>query len=901
MAPHFMLRIAPLSWERLEPLRFDETVAWADAVLELEVRLDEAARDLPDRIAPHVKGEGDDELRQTLINLRRDVFNSRTPRDPSAARRAAAKLPSELSEEIEAWLELSDRHREVRQRGTAIFRRELPQRRKVLQRLLALPEIRSGILLASPSLDEAIPRYLASDPVSPSKSARRVERSVSEYVYRTICKTSPFSTLTSVALGSFEDDVDDLLEVDPGGQGETSFSSHTRLNMAVIARVGEAILAEDEMLQALPLAISTGWSTDRRRVRYMRRQRRMGDAQAAMTLDSFDENVFFLAHSDIVEDIFALLDGGTTLAFGELCRVLHERSPQDRPRDEIQRYLRHLVRLNLLTVPILSVNIHARYPVADYSARIAELGVPWATRLAEDLLDLEQLASGYRDAGVDERRLILRDLQRGVQEMMGRLRVKDPVSPRTVLYEDTALVGTDVRAGRSAWSDGAAADLAKFARILPVFDALSPHRYMVRGFFESRYGAKGRCDDLIKFTHDFHLDVYDQYLRYAMNRRDFVDNEYQDQENWFKLQDIADLDEARRELIAQMRERYARHDGGAEMLLDDDFIDRIAAKLPPQDRDLDPRAYFAQVGDVEGNRRVILNRTYSGLSLLFSRFHHCFPEDSAGDLPSALREHLGDVTPEGAVLAEITGGYDTSNLNLHESVTPYEIVCPGEVSFRAPHEQIPIEDLFIHRDPQDGRLSLRSTRLDREVVPVYLGFLMPMALPDLQRLLLSFSRSRIAMLDLWSGTDKPLGGDEIGGHPRVRFGDLILVRQVWKTDPSNLPEGLLGAEGADRILQWRRWARRHGLPRYLFVTPDTAESEDEEANDGAMKFGKPQFVDLEDHFSLTLLDNLARRANRRLVFTEMLPGPEGLVARNADGERFVTELTLEINQKGGVR
>ena len=124
------------------------------------------------------------------------------------------------------------------------------------------------------------------------------------------------------------------------------------------------------MLDDLPVSISTGWTTDRRRVRYMRRTRRFGDASAAMTLDTFDENLFYLAHSDIVDDLFALLADGVSLPFREVREALHVVRPRERPMGEVWRYLRHLVRLNLLTVPVLTVNIHAKHPVADFAERI---------------------------------------------------------------------------------------------------------------------------------------------------------------------------------------------------------------------------------------------------------------------------------------------------------------------------------------------------------------------------------------------------------------------------------------------------------------------------------------------------------------------------------------------------
>ena len=898
LGPHFMARISPLPWERLEPLHFADTVKWDDEVLELESALGRAAQTLPDQIAELVGGEEDSRHRRDLINIRRDIFNMRPPRNADAYKGAAQKLPPLLREDVLEWLSISEAHRAVRAKGQAVFTAELSRCRRALQHILAQPSLRAGILLATPSLDEVIPRYLAANPDALSRRLRRAEKSASEYIYRTVCKTSPFSTFTAVGLGEFDSRSSGLLEIEPGVIEPTQIASHPRLNVALLSRVGDALVASDEMLDDLPVSISTGWTTDRRRVRYMRRTRRFGDASAAMTLDTFDENLFYLAHSDIVDDLFALLADGVSLPFREVREALHTARPRERPMGEVWRYLRHLVRLNLLTVPVLTVNIHAKHPVADFAERIGALGMPWAVRLQSDLMSLVALVESYADATVDERRLLLREISVESDELLKRLGVEDPESLRTVLYEDTSLAPGSVRGSLERWEKCVGADLNAIARFLPVFDSLEPHRLMVRGFFDARYKAAGRCDDLVKFMHDFHQDVYDQYLRYTANRRPFIDNEYQDQENWFKMDDVVALDDARRELIAAMKERYEAQSDDSEMVLDDEFIDRIVARLPKASQDIEPRAYFVQVGMIDGVERLVLNRTYSGMSLLFSRFHHCFSEEHRGCLADRLRTHLEEVTPPDAVLAEITGGFDTTNLNLHEVVTPYEIVCPGEVSFRPESEQIPVSDLSVVLDEENDRLILRSNRLGVEVIPVYLGFLMPMTLPETQRLLLTFSRSRIASLDLWSGTDRPLGDAELGGHPRVRFGDVVLVRRVWKTAPSHLPDNLLGSDGADRILAWRRWARKHDLPRYLFATPDSDAADDEEATDGAVRFGKPQFIDLESHFSLAILDDLAKRANQRLVFTEMLPAPEGLVAQDANGGHHVTELTVEINQKG---
>jgi hypothetical protein len=407
----------------------------------------------------------------------------------------------------------------------------------------------------------------------------------------------------------------------------------------------------------------------------------------------------------------------------------------------------------------------------------------------------------------------------------------------------------------------------------------------------------------VRFVHEFHQDFYEHFLQASMTRREFdADGEYVPQPNWLRLPELDALDAARQELIRRMRERYAALPPGAELVLDEDFVDGIAALLPELPGDLDPHCFFLQVGaDATGAPLAVLNRAYTGLTLLFSRFAHCFPATgpTGGDLASGMRAALAAVQPPGAVFAELKGGYETTNLNLHPAVTPYELVCPGDTSFRDPAEQIPVDDLVIVDDPAGNQITLRSQQLGVQVIPVYLGFLMPLGLPEVQRLLLNFSPTAMARIDLWSGTDRPLGDAPIGGHPRVRYRNLVVQRRLWKTAPDRLPQRQDGQSDADWMLGWIRWARENGLPRRVFVTPDLAPDpgkagEDPGGRPAPAGGGKPQYVDFDSFFSLTLLENTAKAASHRLVFTEMTTDQDELWLRPG-GDRYVSELTVEVD------
>jgi hypothetical protein len=146
-----------------------------------------------------------------------------------------------------------------------------------------------------------------------------------------------------------------------------------------------------------------------------------------------------------------------------------------------------------------------------------------------------------------------------------------------------------------------------------------------------------------------------------------------------RLPEVTALGEARQELIRRMS--LAADADHGDVVLDDEFVDAVAGLVPASVADFEPRSFFLQVGDDNGKPFGVINRSYSGLTLMFSRFMHCFHEAGGSvGLSAELREKLRSLQPEGAVFAEVTGGYDTTNLNLHPAITQYELVCPGDVS-----------------------------------------------------------------------------------------------------------------------------------------------------------------------------------------------------------------------------
>ncbi|GLW73242.1 hypothetical protein Kpho02_55410 [Kitasatospora phosalacinea] len=150
------------------------------------------------------------------------------------------------------------------------------------------------------------------------------------------------------------------------------------------------------------------------------------------------------------------------------------------------------------------------------------------------------------------------------------------------------------------------------------------------------------------------------------------------------------------------------------------------------------------------------------------------------------------------------------------------------------------------------------------------------SLPELLAVLISI----IACDAFKIGLDRPHA-------PRVTLDGLVLFRETWRLPPTGID---LPAK-ADRhrdYLAVRRWVSDNGLPDRAFVKfPEET---------------KPSLVDFTSPVLVLSFVNLVRRAVRSdpdavVTVSEPLPAPEESWLSDADGERYVSELRLQISRE----
>jgi hypothetical protein len=113
--------------------------------------------------------------------------------------------------------------------------------------------------------------------------------------------------------------------------------------------------------------------------------------------------------------------------------------------------------------------------------------------------------------------------------------------------------------------------------------------------------------------------------------------------------------------------------------------------------------------------------------------------------------------------------------------------------------------------------------------------------------------------------------------PRLSIDSLIVHRESWTFDPAEL--AFASASGLDRFVEARRWARRHGIPRAIFVRVPQEP--------------KPCFIDLESPVYVEILAKLVRQAPT-VKISEMLPAIGDTWLADADGQTYTSELRMAL-------
>lgn len=826
------------------------------------------------RLSEHVKkevehligGEPDTAVRRRLLDLRRALHNGRVAKATTAAGKlvkAGVEVPG-----LQSWLAASSVLDSQAVQGEELLSGYWTATESRILHEVNRSGIGATISTSSEAMGQALQRY------SSLKGKQKADalRSAGEYVLRAATRTTPYGGFTEVSVVAPEQS-----DVPRGSQPQR----HPRINIEVLATVRKMILDDPVLNRHLTVRLTDGIAFEEGRIRYVRRK--SGGNRPGGRVTQRSEDIFFLSNDLLLDVVFTMFESQESWVLEDLVQAVSGSLTEVATSEECRDYVVELLRQSFLVSTPLEFSIFEVEPLARLQRGLADLPGPEAERMIAALNrvhgQLEALADPEAGLGESARRT------RAIKEEFLELGLSPGSLPSPLVYLDT--VAVDGRAPRPSTIQASMGQhLRQLTRILPLFDILQPDKALMHGYFRARFGDSVPAGHFLEFIQEFNEDLYDVFREHShaqgrVNHR----GEPLPYLNWLDVPELNQLNAARSSLVTEFGRRFDawRQSASGTLELDDAFFSDLADQLSAK-----PGTLYSVTGqpiDQDGvDQEFMVNGFYAGHGLMMSRFLHTEEPDSATVL--SIRRYLeGRQSPE-LIFAEISGGHDSTNLNLHRQTIRHQIICPGEGLRGDPAYAIDLDDLEIRSD--HGTPILWSGRLQARIVPVYQGFLVPYALPDLQRVLLLFSPMTVPVMDLWSGVDPPLEDREISDHPRVTYGPLVLVRHVWKMQPSHVPR----RDGQDEpkwFATMDRWRQDNGLPARVFVTIDT----EPRIPDGEPGRSKPQFVDFDNPWTLAQLDRLAGKAHSRVVMVEALPDPI-TPSRTGERDRTAVELVMEV-------
>jgi thiopeptide-type bacteriocin biosynthesis protein len=639
--------------------------------------------------------------------------------------------------------------------------------RSWLRSLVARPEVREALFVASPSLDESLDVWLQAPD---SDRGIKVERTLLRYLGRMCGRATPFGLFAGCAQGSFGSST--RLEL----RARDRNRRHTRLDIDYLFALCQALCGEPDLRERLRYRPNGSLYRAAGRLRYL---------EGSITGKDRAYHLVAVEPTEYIDAALELAREGAGRA--ELAAALAAQAEVE--LGEAREFVDELISSQLL-VPDLQVRVTGPEPI---HALIAQLeSHPAARALAAVRDGLSEIDA--QPVGVPPQRY---------REVAAHLRPLPAQAELARLFQVDMLTSGD---GLSLGPKVA----AELQRAVGLLHRTTPPVDMLRDFrkdFVARYEA----------AEVPLVEVLDEESGIG-----FLRSNAPTAETSPLLEGLAfpnpdrgvDITWATREqrLLAKLTDAAAHN--RREIVLDDADVDMLTApQLPPLPDSFSAIASIVaeSAAAIDEGRFLVRLVSISGPSSvnLIGRFCHCAPE-----LEARVREEIGveeRLRPD-AIYAEVVHLPEgrTGNLVLRPVLRAWEIPFLG-ASGAPGDQQIPIHDLLVSvvRD----RIVLRSRRLGREVIPRLSSahhYSSPLNL-GIYRFLCMLQMQHVAVALTWNWGVF----DSAPFLPRVVCGRTVLALARWRLDAKRLQ-----ALDGDAAARW--WAvqeLRHelGLPRFVGV------------------------------------------------------------------------------------
>ncbi|WMJ74360.1 lantibiotic dehydratase [Cytophagaceae bacterium ABcell3] len=889
--PYALVRQATGRLENLVGLQLpDVFLKTVNDLLRTEDILAAERTEISDAVFPLVKKASNPELQKALINLKRDVFNSRFHKLGKDLLKIRTFYP-DLYEKVQNLAEKHAAYEKARSKACSEFCLHSGDIRGHFKGLVDDELFKKGLVLSSSSLSQQLKDYRLGQPDRMKKKDYQTERGLLRYYIRMHTKTSPFSIYTALAPVKMQERKNGEKPLQMKVKGGDRITSHVRLNNQIFKYIRDLLSFYPAFYRHLKVQLNSCLTVNEGKMRFLCNME---------NIDVFQE----VEMNKVLEMLLGLLRK-KEYTFSELTKQLSSKIECE--VSELEEYL-----LNL-----------RKYGLWDFEFGVSGTDPEWELKLRSILSRLEfsslPAVSGLAHA-LDQ------------LSFMGRCFIKENSGGRSrILSESFALLKKacfDVHtvAGlpeeeRLSFENGKLFYEKYLKNKLPEYDAGSffhkPHTFFYlkeeNVFYEDATVNLAEADcyandlirkldqlfSLIRFTdpsfeekakmkaifnkyYDKELEIpltdfYESYRRY---KKEVVMQEVEEKE---ECEEVLSIRKTRKACLSELKERLSEIATG-----DHDQVNIAGTTCSLSSPEPGSYGAFLQFFEDSGRFKTILNAGFTGFGRMAGRFLHCLPKEFHNNVLHHNNKFSGK-----KILSE-NNDASVFNANMHPPMLPYKISMPGAVKDRENYEFLEVEDIVVKTNPRRNDLMLWHKPSGKQVEVFDLDFQSARGRSGLYNMLSFFNFSPLVyiqpVIDLLEEKYARQSGN-ITVVPRLVYDeDIVLQRKRWYIPFEELPQ----AHVSDPFETWMeilRWKSSLELPDEVFIRLKPLKERVPKGKKPRLDDYKPFYFDFRNPLLTGLLERVLSRQFKALIVEEMLPASHQ-VQEIEDG-KHVSELLVQ--------
>ena len=804
------------------------------------------------------------QLKEWLLNLRRDIYNDRQFSSNAIRQFHEAGL-EKVFETISTYERVLKELEMTKQNWEDYFNGVVHQEKSYWQELSGTPALFNGLLLSSHSLLARLASYQQTPLEAFRKKERQTERAALQYLTRIGAKSSPFSSFGRVGAWSLKEK-----------KVVNSNDQQLWLNNHLLAHWQELLSQYPPFYHQLPVQLNPSIYKVENDFVFLLNSRNV-------------ESVQHIVGDAVTGYFYSLIKQSAVLSFQRL--LLQAAQVIDAPIAELEDYIIGLIKAGFL---------EWQWPVSGTDAQWIEPFQKMLRSMDRDALldeclslgeELHHLLKDYPSVGV----LLKKQLLRNTTERLSAFTVK---MTRIIFSEKKALedeatnahfqrfeVRTfPLKAERLLFED-CSKQLSPPKAIDELQELLPIIQQMIA------FAAQLQPLGMNKLLTDFYKKQYPN--RVSVPLLEFYEVYYHEKPQ-ITDEEAKELESLQRQWLEQIGTLVVVKEDCIYLTISD--LEKVSTLISMEwnQKLKSPTAYGALLQPFQGNGQLhaYLDTCLLGYGRMWSRFLGLFPSD----LTKVQRE-WNQKESEDEIWVE---NRDASffNANVHPPLLVYELAIPGGHNDLPTDRQIPIAQLLVKLDEGGDILQLWESEQQKSLTVFDLGFEGILGRSPMYQLLSAFGKPspQLAIIpQLLSHQFGRVDTEGIVHQPRIYLEErLVLQRRAWYIPVNQLPKRQANESEGMYYLRMQQWRRNLQIPSKVFITLAPPAIKSPSSSDAVARQSddyKPRYLDFESPAMLRLWIYLLERVTTYLKIEEQLPTADELFG--SSNQRFVMEWVVQ--------